>query len=893
LTALAVAASAEFASAQGQTPAPVQGQAQPPAPAAQGPPAPAQGQAQPQAPLPSQGQTQAQLPTVVSIKVEGQKRYTTQQLIDALGQKVGGKFDGNAIDTGLDTLWKVFKVQGTVREHPVEGGIELVLTVTEMPVDLEPRFIGNVDMDIETLRKWAQLGDRSELYLYQAPRVRQRLLEGYHREGYLFAEVDIVQQGGDTTPGKESVAPDVIFEIREGPQVRVKDVVITGNKSFPDTGMWFWRGGLRKLSSAELGGPWLFNWKGDKYVEDTLQSDLLAMREVYRDQGFLDAVVELESLEFSPDRSGVVIHILIDEGQPYRVSALSIHGFELAPKQPDQPPESEDQEPAYLPAELVFPEEELLKLCQLGPGKRYERSTQRADGAALQKHYGHEGYVSHPSLGDTSWKFLEPDLRFDSAKHEVEVTYRIRQGRKRVIREVIFQGAEYTRDRVLRREVSVLPGQVADMNEITRSLGRIYGTSYFDDTTAEEHREPVFNFVDPKDPEHPELVDIRYEVEEGRVINFQIQAGIDSNVGLFGRISLSMANFDITNWPSSLWAAPSEIYHKEAFHGAGQFLDLRLEPGTQVNGYGIHFTEPDLFGTEFDPYSLNLALDRRREVFRNFTEDWLDRTIKIGRSIDRNLSVSVGYSNKDLVVSDISGPLDGIFQPDGSTIPKAIFDEEGLNHINGGLFDVRYRHVDQRLNPREGIDLRWSNGVYGGPFGGDWDYIRSNLDMDGWWNIGDPENNVLPGFHVKLGAGVADAYGNSEEVPYTERFFSGGSIIGRGFAYHGIGPNQGGVPIGGSTELDGSIEYRIPLYKVVQPGSYHEQEIFRLTFFSDAVILDPESYHLDFNELRWSVGFGFGLSNPIPLIFNFGFPLKSGEGDRKQTFSFRLVNISF
>src|SRR6185369_3683713 len=131
-----------------------------------------------------------------------------------------------------------------------------------------------------------------------------------------------------------------------------------------------------------------------------------------------------------------------------------------------------------------------------------------------------------PSLGDTSWKFLEPDLKFDSQTHEVDVTYRIRQGRKRVIREVLFQGAEYTRDRVLRREVSVLPGQVADMNEITRSLSRIYGTAYFlDDTAAEDHREPVFNFVDAKDPEHPELVDVRYEVEEGRVINFQIQAG--------------------------------------------------------------------------------------------------------------------------------------------------------------------------------------------------------------------------------------------------------------------------------------------------------------------------------------------------------------------------------
>src|SRR6185295_12905394 len=106
-----------------------------------------------------------------------------------------------------------------------------------------------------------------------------------------------------------------------------------------------------------------------------------------------------------------------------------------------------------------------------------------------------------------------------------------------------------------------------------------------------------------------------------------------------------------------------------------------------------------------------------------------------------------------------------------------------------------------------------------------------------------------------------------------ERFFSGGSVEGRGFAYHGIGPNVNEVPIGGSTELNGTIEYRIPLYKVVQPGSYREQEIFRMTLFTDAVVLDPESFDLDFNELRASVGFGFGLSYPIPLIFNCDFPI--------------------
>jgi outer membrane protein insertion porin family len=465
---------------------------------------------------------------------------------------------------------------------------------------------------------------------------------------------------------------------------------------------------------------------------------------------------------------------------------------------------------------------------------------------------------------------------------------------KRIIREVLFQGAEHTRDRVLRREISVLPGQVADIQEITRSLSRLYSTSFFlDDFAAEEHRDPVFSFLLVNDPEHPELVDLRYEVEEGRVINFQIQAGIDSNVGLFGRISLRMDNFDVTNTPSSLWALPSELYHKEAFHGAGQLLDLRLEPGTQINGFRIHFLEPDIFGREFDPYSLDLDLHRLREEYSFYQEDSLDRRIRIGRDFGRNLTLYLGYSNKDIVVSNIQAPLKDIIQPDGFPVTKAIFDEEGKSDLNGGLFDVRYRSVDQTLNPRDGVQITWANALYGGAFGGDWDFYRSKLDFDTFWMMGDPEKDVRPGFHLGTELGVAEPYGNSSEVPYTERFFGGGSHLGRGFAYRGVGPNIGGEPIGGSTALAGTIEYRIPLYEVVQPGSYRHQEIFRMTLFTDAIVLNPEPYTLDFNELRASVGVGFGLTHPIPLIFNFGFPIASGVGDRKQTFSFQLMSLTF
>lgn len=827
---------------------------------------------------------------VKAIHAEGQRRYTEQQLIDALGQEIGKPFDGDKASRGLDTLWKVFKVNADLQFKTVAGGMELRLVVTEMPVDLEPRFAGNSQVKTDTLKKWALLEDKGELFLYQAPRVRQRLLEGYHREGYFFAEVDVITHGESAEPGQAPERPDVIFEIREGPEVHVRDVVVEGNHSMPETGLWFWRDGLKKLAKLELEGPWLFNWKGAKFVEDTLQADLLAMRNVYRDRGWLDAVVELDGLdglEFNADRSRVTLHVIVDEGERYRVSKLAIQAVEHSPD-PAHRGEGIDT-----PAELLFPEKDLLELCRLRAGKLYAPHLQQSDMLALRAFYGERGYLWHPSLYlHGSWEFLEPVLGRDSVKHEVEVTYRIAQGRQRTIREVRFEGGEHTRDRVLRREVDVLPGELADIKEITRSLNRIYSTNYFsDESDPLEHRDPTFGFLTVDG--HPGEVDIEYKVQEGQVINFGVQGGVDSNNGLFGKITLSDRNFDIADPPSSLWRMFSEIYDKQAFHGAGQTLELELSPGTLVNSWRIRFVEPDLFRTHFERYILDLDLSRYDRTYRFYDESRVNRRIRIGRQFGRELTVYGGYTNQDLLIDNIESPLTAINQPDEPPLAPSLFDEEGRSNLIGASFDVQYRKVDTGLNPKEGFTGNWRNAIYGGALGGDWDFVRSELDVDGFWQVGPPQEDVRPGFHLGLGLGVADGYGETRDVPYSERFFLGGARELRGFAYRGVGPNLGGEPLGGETSLNGTIEYRIPIYSVVQPGTYKNIEVFRMSLFADAGILDPQPYRLDLDELRASVGVGFGLTYPIPLIFSFGFPVKSGDGDRKQVFSFSIFNIWF
>jgi outer membrane protein insertion porin family len=815
-------------------------------------------------------------PHVQAIHVEGEQRYTEAQLIAALGQRVGQLLDMGAIDAGLKKLWTSFHVRVEVEYIPVDHDtIELTLHVEEMPVDREPRFTGNSAIDDKTLRKWALLDEKSELYLYQAGRVRQRLLEGYHREGFYWAEVNAVARSGVDENGA-AVLPDVIFEIREGPKVRVKKFVFEGNKSMPDTRfLYFFKDGLSHLAQRSLEGPTLFNWFGAPFVQETLDADIQAMRQVYRDRGWLDALVELEPLEFNAARDHVTIHVRIDEGERYHVSKLSVQGVEWVDPENFNDPRTKD-------VELMVPEADLVALCKMQPGELYEKNTLQKDVSALRTFYGNRGHISHESLPRrVNWSFEPPDLAFDVEQHTVAVTYRLAQGRELSVREIVFAGAHHTRDRVLRRELSVFEGQRADLGEIDKSLARVQATSFFsDDLHKLEHRDPSYRFL-PVEGD-PSKVDLEVAVDEGRVIDFQISGGIDSNDGAFGIVSLTMRNFDISDLPSSFWSSFSEIYHKEAFHGAGQYLQLEVAPGTQVSRFRVHFKEPDIFRTHLRPVSFDIDLQKRDRRYNDYDEDRYERKVQLGRKLTHDLFIGVGYTYADIDVSNLNS----------SGVPPLLDlqERQGTTTLAGPTLDLTTRSLDNVYTPHSGYSARMSTYFYTTDLGSDYDVTRYDLRTDWYTATGEKADGTKPVLHFELDGGVADPYADTSSMPYTDRFFLGGTQSMRGFDYRGVGPFDplSGDALGGETYISGTLEWLYPLHSQVQPGTFKRIESLRGGLFLDFGLLNTNDWTVVWDDMRVSAGISFGLSVPLPLSINFGFPIREQSGDQKQVFSFTL-----
>lgn len=811
-------------------------------------------------------------PEVVEVVFEGLESYDGGGVLRTLGVAVGRSWpEQMLLRQGID---RVFKTYGVVVEQPtftrVPGGVSVLLRVRELPVDLEPRFVGNQRMPDEKLREWALLFDREQIYVHEADRVRSRILQGYKRQGFHFAEVDVVV-GGEQ---EGTAAADVIFQVREGPKVRVTRIRVVGNESLPDTGWGIWRGGLRKMAQVKTKGVGVLRWWGGVFDEEVLAADLVAMTQVYRDRGWVDARVTVEPLEFSDDRSEVRVTVLVDEGPLYRVRSV---GFEAVEQEYNSGERRWDERPA----ELLYPEEELQPLLNLEPGLPLEMARIQRDRAELGRYYGEQGYIPQDYFEDPladGWTWLEPIFAWDTETREVDVTYRFSQGRQRAIREVAFVGNVHTRDRVLRREISAVEGERANIRDIERGLARLRGTGYFQDQYDLSHPPPRVHLE--VNPDNPDEVDVVYTVEEGRVVDMNVSGGVTSDSGILGLVTVSMKNFEAANTPSGFWSGFGEVYRKEALHGNGETLVIDLAPGSQISYYKFFYRHADLFGSHFNRWTGSIEFEDRLRRYRSHDEERQHVAFNLGHLFGQgDFSLAIGPRWQEVEFDDLD--------PVG-TIPGVLERSAQASEFVGLDLSLRYSQLDNRMSPRSGQYVSWDNTIYGGPFGGDHDIWKSSVEFDYYKKVGGEEGAVPDGIYFGGEVGVAHPYGDTEEVHYAERKFYGGASSVRGFDYRGIGPNEGNFSVGGESFLRMSAEYRTPVYTTPIPGTSQRQEMLRAFVFADAAILGPDSFDLDLDEHRAAVGFGFALTNPIPLKFNFGFPIRTGEGDEEEVFSFRL-----
>ena len=196
----------------------------------------------------------------------------------------------------------------------------------------------------------------------------------------------------------------------------------------------------------------------------------------------------------------------------------------------------------------------------------------------------------------------------------------------------------------------------------------------------------------------------------------------------------------------------------------------------------------------------------------------------------------------------------------------------GLDPLNGtarGLlssldFDYHRSTADNALNARRGYTLDAHLEQAGRAFRGDYDFVETILEGRFYASLG--QRAVLA---AKVrGGSIGVPRGDNLKVPFFRRYWLGGATSLRGWGRFDVAPLHNGLPIGGHTMAESSVELRVPVWGDLSA-----------VLFADAGNAWNNAWDFNLNDLRYDVGPGLRYTTPVgPIRVDLGYQLNRIPG---------------
>ena len=751
---------------------------------------------------------------IKKIEIRGHKRISTAAINSTITTKVGDVYSSEAISKDVDAIWSLgFFDSIDVEIEQLGIGIKIIFNVYERLVVRNIKFVGNVEIPERKLKASIDLLENDDLRLYLLKLDEDKIRQLYLERGFLFVKIRVEER-------KSSGAVSIIYHINEGPQIRVKSVDFKGNLSIA-------KRKLRKLMKTQPKRfPSVF-FRG-VYDKGTLEVDVERMKAFYRQKGWLDAEIDT-AISYSKDRKDMFIAVNVHENERYFVNKISVKG------------------------QTIFSEKELLQSLQLVEGGPFLLALLEKDIFEMRLLYGEQGY--------TKVKIDEKHF-FNPNNTDVDIVYNLKENGRIFIEQIKIIGNDKTKDNVIRRQLTFLPGQHLDVSRIRGSQQKLINTGYFDMQSGG----PVnISFEPGKKPNGQNVI---VDVKEGRSGTLRFGGGFGANVGIFGDISYTDKNFDIFDLPKDL----NDLVSGNAFRGAGHVFNIRLAPGLKKQEASISVFNPSVYDSKYSAGVSFFSFGRKRE---DFDEKRKGASISVGTRINDYMTVGVTPSYEVISVEDVD--IDERFDPGNNIVPDDVFDVEGDNSKLGIVFKTNLSTRNNPFLPSKGYLAEAS-------------FEMSTLDVEIWkFTISGQKyhtvyNSRKKGKHtLTIGGtlGMVETF-SGEEVPIFERFFAGGTGSIRGFRFRGASPNEDTEQVGGNLLMLGSVEYNFPVIK----------DMLRAVTFIDAGKADRDIGDFSLGNVRASFGFGARISLPIfgraVISLDWAFPLLQENRDELQRFSFNV-----
>lgn len=744
----------------------------------------------------------------VTIRYRGPKTVNEELIRNSMTSKAGSPYRAENLDKDITALYESGFVDDVrFLAEPVGNGVNLIAEVTTRPGRAGVGFIGNTIFTDQKLAKETKLksgGVMSDAEILEA----RRNLEKYY-QGYGYPDVSISHRIQPT--GQEGLA-DLIFVIDEGTKNEIRKIRFEGNNTFTDPEL------RKEMKTKEKG--W-FSWltKSGRIESNQLDSDLDAILDYYKSKGYLRA--SSPGMRREPVKDGRVdLVIPIVEGDKYTVEGVAFGKMS------------------------VFKPEELYPALTLNGNDAYSSKKMRDDITMIRSYYGSRGYADAT---------VTPDIR-DAGPNRVNIIYRITEGSRFRVGRVNISGNTKTKDKVIRREIPLKPGDMFNSVELDTTRARLSNLQYFSDVQA------------TGSPGGSGYRDVNVLVEEKATGSVGVGMGFSSIDSIVGFLTLEQSNFDLFNpWN---------------FTGGGQRFGMNLRVGSERSEASISLVEP---------WFLDRQLALGTELFykqSTYFSDFYEQT-NMGAAVSLRKPLGAeGSIRGELRVEnvEIDSEVDGSdyknenFPGDNGNNSELSQDKIGGDFLRSALaVNYIYDSRDSSILPRSGhkVDI----GLTYAGLGGDVDTFTFSAQGQKYWNL--KWDSI---FSVNGELAFVDSIGD-DEIPIFERMFLGGGRTLRGFEFRDVGPRDTGYTnevFGGNSLGYVTLEYTVPIIETV-----------RAAVFSDTGFVNADSWDPSPSDLYSDVGIGLRLKlpiSPMPLALDYAIPVSSpdDEADKGGQFNFYL-----
>ena len=726
----------------------------------------------------------------IDVQYAGAGAIAKEKILANMRTRVGKPYSELAVEEDIRNLYNTGNISNVrIFGEPMSDGVKVIVVVQSKAQVAEVLIQGASQVKESRLRKEISVKPKDTLNESAVEQDRQKIADYYSNKG--FTEVTVTVK---TTVDEKLGTAKVVFSIDEGGKTAIRSVKFEGNSALKS-------GEIAKVVKTKTKSLLNIFSKSGRLNSELLDDDVKSIRELYQSKGYVDAQVAAPRV--TRDGAKVDVVFPINEGALYHVGNVKYHGAG------------------------VFTADELTKNAKIKAGEVYSPQAVRADVKNIQDLYGSRGYIDFQAGANTA----------PGANHTVDVSFTLDEGVQSYVERVNISGNTRTKDKVIRREMAVAPGEVFNTVRVDASKERLKNLNYF--SKVESY---------PSDTLVPGRKDLNVLVEEKRTGSFNFGAGFSSIENLLGFAEITQGNFDVTRWPY--------------LTGGGQKFRLRVQYGTKRKDFIIALTEPYFFDREI---SLGGEVFYREASFTSsvYNERHYGFDVTARKRFGQFTSGRVGYRLENI----------GIFNIEANA-SQTITDEEGdrlKSEISAG---VRYDTRDSVFLTRKGEVIDLSGYVAGGFLGGKTDIYGFDLEATKYILL--PWDTILT-FSGEI-AGV-NTWAGGDRVPIFDRLYLGGANNLRGFKFRDVGPkDENGEPIGGNSLWRVTAEYTFPIVDKI-----------RGAFFYDTGSVSASSFAYG-GAVNSDVGFGVRLDLPIgPVRLDYGIPVQSDKfNDSSGKFQFNI-----